>query len=83
MQLNARSANYLQSVLFDDAPKCGQMHPLAASLYAHLYAHLNAPLLSGVQSRLQRPPEIWNRLCGEMEGKGPSVGGRPLRPVTT
>ena len=38
MQLNARSANYLQSVLFDDAPRRGKMRPRAASLYAHLYA---------------------------------------------
>jgi len=42
MQLSARSANYLQSDLFGDAPKCGEMRPLAAILYAHLYAHLAA-----------------------------------------
>jgi len=42
MQLRARSANYLQSDLFGDAPKCGEMRPLAAILYAHLYAHLAA-----------------------------------------
>jgi hypothetical protein len=39
MQLGASNANYLQSGLLIDAPKCGQMHRLAASLYAHLYAH--------------------------------------------
>jgi hypothetical protein len=76
-------ATNLQAAKFNDAARRGKMRPLAARLYAHLYAHLSAPPFSGVQSRLQRPPEIWNCLCGEMEGGGPAVGGRPLRPATT
>ena len=38
MQLGARNANYLQARTSNDAPKCGQMHRLAASPYAYLYA---------------------------------------------
>jgi hypothetical protein len=44
VRLGARNANYLQSALFGDAPKCGEMHPVAASLYAHLYAQQEAQL---------------------------------------
>jgi hypothetical protein len=39
MQLGARRANYLQSGLFDGAPKCTEMRGRAASLYARVYAH--------------------------------------------
>ena len=46
MQLNARNANYLQARVFSDAPRRSEMHPRAASLYAHLYAQAKRTALA-------------------------------------